>query len=162
MHYQEHVSLAIFNYSKEKLCELYDSAIQADGQAYDIEYEQELNGWQQLTFRLPFVVDKRKNFRWDYIKSEYLVRLKIGEITEWFVIQKPKSTKQTKLITNTVECPHISTILKTKNLYLIFDDETGIGTVQYLIDRALTNTGWTLGDCDTLYERDGTTEKIRS
>ena len=31
-----------------------------------------------------------------------------------------------------------------------------------MINRALTNTGWTLGECDTFYERDGETEKIRS
>lgn len=53
-------------------------------------------------------------------------------------------------------------MLKTKNLYLVFDDTNGIGTIQYLIGRALTNTTWTLGVCDTFYERDGVTEKVRS
>lgn len=31
-----------------------------------------------------------------------------------------------------------------------------------MINRALTNTGWTIGVCDTFYEQDGVTEKIRS
>lgn len=31
-----------------------------------------------------------------------------------------------------------------------------------MIERALTNTGWTIGTCDTFYEQDGRTVKIRS
>lgn len=52
--------------------------------------------------------------------------------------------------------------LKTKNLYMTFDDENGIGTIQYLMKQVLKGTGWSLGSCDTFYERDGVTEKIRS
>lgn len=141
---------------------MYDSGIGADGQAYNIVYTQELNGWQELLFSLPFVVDKKHNFRWDFIRSEYLIRLDIGELTEWFILQKPKANKDSVSILNTVTCPHLSALLKTKNLYLTFDDETGIGTISTLITRALSNTGWTLGECDTLKERDGVTEKIRS
>ena len=53
-------------------------------------------------------------------------------------------------------------MLKTKNLYLTFDDENGIGTIKELATLALKGTGWKLGNCDTLYEKDGETEKIRS
>lgn len=158
----DHVSIDVFDYSGRKQCDLYDSFTQAEGQAYEIVYTQEINGWQEQNFNLPFVIDGRHNFRWDYIKSEYLVRLYYDHMVEWFVIQKPKASKNTKLISNTVSCPHISSLQKTKNLYLTFDDETGIGTVDELINRALSNTGWELGECDTLYERDGVTEKIRS
>ena len=86
----------------------------------------------------------------------------IGDEIDWFIISAPKRTKNGRSTTNTVKCSHISSVLKTKNLYLTFDDETGIGTISYLITRALTNTGWTIGECDTFYERDGETEKIRS
>lgn len=158
----DHVSVGVYDYSGNKLCDLYDSFIQADGQAYDIAYSEELNGWKELKFNLPFVIDSKRNFRWDYIKSEYLVRLEYGDEIEWFVLQKPKASKTGKSISNAVTCPHLGSLLKTKNLYLTFDDETGIGTIDVLINRALANTGWTLGECDTLYERDGTTEKIRS
>jgi hypothetical protein len=158
----KHISIGVYNYKGEKLCDLYDSDIQAQGQAYNIAYVQELSGWKQLTFNLPFIIDSQYNFRWDYIKSEYLVRLDIDDETEWFIIQKPKSTKNTKSILNNVECPHLSALLKTKNLYLTFDDETGIGSIDVLIARALGNTGWELGECDTLYERDGVNVKKRS
>ena len=158
----DHVSIGVYDYSGNKLCDVYDSSIQADGQAYNIVYTQELNGWQELTFSLPYIVNKQFNFRWDYIKSEYLVRIDIGAFAEWFIIQKPKATKNTKSLLNNVSCPHISSLLKTKNLYLAFDDENGIGTIDELAERALAGTEWTVGECDTLYERDGTTEKIRS
>lgn len=158
----EHISIGVYDYDGNKLCDLYDSGIQAQGQAYNISYTEELNGWKNLSFSLPFVIDQQQNFRWDYIRSEYQIRLDIDDAIEWFLIQKPKATKDTKYIINNVDCPHISTILKTKNLYLTFDDETGVGPIDELIERALSNTGWELGECDTLYERDGTTEKVRS
>ena len=44
----------------------------------------------------------------------------------------------------------------------MFDDENGIGTIKELATRALVSTGWTLGHCDTFYESDGVTEKIRT
>lgn len=111
---------------------------------------------------MPYVINLQRNFRWDYIQNEYLVRFRLDDEEDWFVLQKPKPAKNGLKITNEVVCPHLSTLLKTKNLYLVFDDENGIGTIQQLAALALTNTGWTLGECDTLYERDGTTEKIRS
>lgn len=86
----------------------------------------------------------------------------MGDWTDWFIIHSPKKTKDSRAITNSVVCDHLSTILKTKNLYLTFDDTNGIGTIQYLMDQVLKGTGWTLGVCDTFYERDGETEKVRS
>lgn len=108
------------------------------------------------------MVDGEDNFRWQYIKNDYKLRLQIGEQVDWFLIQSPKFTKDGKLITNTVNCPHESTLLKTKNIYLVFDDENGIDTIGNLIEKILVNTGWSLGQCDTFYESDGTTEKVRS
>lgn len=70
--------------------------------------------------------------------------------------------KDSRSISNSVTCDHLSTILKTKNLYLTFDDTNGIGTLQYLMEQVLKGTGWSLGVTDTFYERDGETEKIRS
>lgn len=86
----------------------------------------------------------------------------MGKATDWFIIHAPKKSKNSRAITNNVVCDHLSTILKTKNLYLTFDDTNGIGTIQYLMEQILKGTGWTLGVCDTFYERDGETEKVRS
>lgn len=157
-----HISQDVFNYKRNKLCNLYDSSLNSPGQAYDIIFTNELNGWKEVSFNIPFIVDKKRNYRWNYIKNEYLLRLKIGSNSDWFIIHSPKKTKNKKAISNAVTCSHLSSILKTKNLYLSFDDENGIGTLPYLMDQVLKATGWTLGTCDTFYERDGKTEKIRS
>ena len=45
---------------------------------------------------------------------------------------------------------------------MTFNDENGIGTIRYLMEQILKGTGWTLGICDTFYEKDGKTEKVRS
>lgn len=158
----KHVSLGIYNFNREKLCDIYDSYVAAKGQAYDISLTVELNGWKEISFTLPFVVDGEDNFRWSYIRNEYKLRLLIGDEEDWFMIQAPKLSKNNRAITNVVNCPHESATLKTKNIYLVFDDENGIDTIQNLIAKTLVNTGWSLGLCDTFYESDGTTEKVRS
>lgn len=159
----ERVSLSVHDYERNKLCDLYDSAAQLEGQAYNVSISDERkDGWKEVGFALPFVAGGKKNFRWNFIKADYLLRCKIGEEEDWYVVQQPKRSKNGRIITDTVRCVHLSTLLKTKNLFMVFDDENGIGTLQTLAARALTNTGWTLGTCDTLYERDGVTEKIRS
>lgn len=59
-------------------------------------------------------------------------------------------------------CEHVSGGLKTRNLFGYFDDTNGIDTCQNLISKALSGTGWKLKKCDTFYEADGITEKVRS
>ena len=69
-----YVTLDIFDYNRKKLCPLYDSKAQSKGQAYDIVYTNNISGLKSVTFNLPFLLDKKRNFRWNYIKSEYLLR----------------------------------------------------------------------------------------
>lgn len=155
-------ALSIHNLAGQKVCDLYDSFISAPGQAYNIQRTVELNGWKELSFTLPYMMDKKTNFRWKYIRNEYRVRVKDGDEEDWYIISTPKKEKSAKSISGTVSCYHCSSVLKTKNLYLVFDDTNGIGTCQELVEKALMNTGWKLGVCDTFFEKDGVTEKIRS
>ena len=108
------------------------------------------------------MVEKKSNFRWKYIRNEYRQRVRCGDWEDWFTITRPKRSKSSGQISNTVVCYHLSSVLKTKNLYLQFDDENGIDTCANLVTKALSGTGWNLGLCDTFYESDGKTEKIRS
>lgn len=89
------------------------------------------------------------------------MRITDGNGTDWYIIQTPQHTKNNS-INATVTCPHISTLLKTKNIYLEFDDENGIGKLPYLAAQILAGTGWSVGKCDKFLERDGQTEKVRS
>ena len=101
----EHVSLAVFDYNRKKLCDIYNSSAEAAGQAKNIVLTQELGGWKELSFELP-----TPDFRWGYIKNDCLIRLKIGEEADWFIIQSPKTSNTGRMQTNTVKCPHISSV----------------------------------------------------
>ena len=46
----EHVSLAVFDYKRKKLCDIYNSSAEAAGQAKNIVLTQELGGWKELSF----------------------------------------------------------------------------------------------------------------
>ena len=113
------------------------------------------------------MVGEAKNFRIAYLKNENLVRVirdsdKTGVYEDWFLIREPQDQHNGMKKTVDITCEHISAELKTKNLYIYFDDTNGIDTVGNLISKALYGSGWTLGLCDTLYEADGETEKVRS
>lgn len=156
-------SLAIFDYTRKKICDLYESQTNIAGQAYNITFGTNMrDGIKELNFTIPYMVDHEKNFRWAYLKSEYLVRLIYGDSTEWYVLQKPKKDKKGKEIIGTVTCSGLESTLKTKNIYKEFDDENGIGTIDYLVDQILAGTGWHRGYTDPMLEADGETEKIRS
>lgn len=68
------VALSIHDLGDKKVCDLYDSSAQTPGQAHSICLVTELNGWKELSFVLPFMVGKEKNFRWKYIQNEYKLR----------------------------------------------------------------------------------------
>ena len=156
-------SLAIFNYSNKKLCDLYDSQNDLAGQAYGIERTINMtDGVKELTFSIPYMVDGKKNFRWKYLKSEYLIRLIYNGKTEWYIAQKPVKRKDRNGIYGDVTCAGSESALKTMNIYKEFDDENGIGTISELVDKILAGTGWHRGYTDPMLEKDGTTEKVRS
>lgn len=190
----KHETLGIFDYQRNKICDLYDSQNDLIGQAYGIKVTTEWNGMHTLEFNIPYVVsddgngsgsieDARygvgiygrsrygmrgrmfnHNFRWGFLKSDYVIRYTCGTKNIWFVANKPQKAKSGKKIYGSVTCYGFEGLLKTRNIYMSFDDENGIGTIGYLITQILKGTGWTFDDVgsDTMYERDGVTEKIRS
>ena len=118
-----------------------------------------------LSFDLPYIVHQKKNFRWDYIKAEHLVRLMVDNKADWFIIDQPDRSKDSRRIGATVNCSHLAMQLKTKNIYATFDDTNGIGNLPDLMDKVLKGTLWSFdrANSDTFYENDDPTrEKVRS
>ena len=189
-----HETLSVYDYSYNKICDLYDSNVELFGQAYDIDVTKEWDGTHSLSFRIPYIIDDEsfgndlsgarygiaifgtdkfgvairnmgnKNFRWMFLKSDYMIRYTCGDKKIWFVANKPKKLKDSKGIYGDVSCSGAEILLKTRNIYMSFDDENGIGTIAYLMGQILKGTGWTYDSTgsDTLVERDGVTEKVRS
>ena len=156
-------SLGVYDYSGNKLCELYDSQNDIRGQAYGISFTEAMaDGVKTLDFTIPYMVDKKRNFRWKFLKSEYLIKLVYNGRVMWYIATKPKKSKSGKEIIGVVSCKGREFSLRTKNIYMTFDDTNGIGTVDELVDRILAGTGWSRGWTDPMLEADGATEKIRS
>ena len=191
----KHYSLGVYDYDQNKVCELYDSEVELVGQAFDIKYSVDMNGYHTLDFSIPYMIDgakvvgsdieslygsaiyginkfgtsgggniKLRNYRWDYLRSDYLIRYTCENQNVWFVANKPVKSKSSKKIIGSVACSGFESLLKTRNIYMIFDDENGIGNIKYLMDQILLGTGWSYDDThsDTLVEKDGITEKVRS
>ena len=108
------------------------------------------------------MVNGKLNYRTDFIKNEYLVRLIEGDYIDWYTLTEPAGIHNGNQAYYDITCPHLSVTLKKKNLYLEFTDENGIGPIQQLVETALAGTGWTLSECDKFYEADGVTEKVRT
>jgi hypothetical protein len=155
--------IAVFDYGGNKLCELYNSGSEAEGQAYDICREEELGGAKSLTFSLvKHLPDGTENFRWQFIKNKYKIQYIEENYEDWYIIETPAVSRNISSATVEISCKHVSSTLSKRNIYLVIDDTNGIGTLQNLMEVVLSGTGWTLGISDTFYENDGTTEKIRS
>lgn len=154
----EYTNLSVFDYGGKKICDLYDSNVKTPGQAHNIELTRELSGWKELSFDLPYLIDTEKNWRWKCIRNEYRIRVTVGEKEDWFIITAPKKSKASNRINGSVTCGHLSGVLKTKNLYLSFDDTNGIGTLPYLMKQILAGTGWAFDEegSDIFYETHAT------
>ena len=77
--------MSVHDMNRVKLCELYDSELKPEGQAYGLKLTTEISGWKELSFSLPQTVNGRRNHRWDYIRSGYLVRLERDGRPDWFL-----------------------------------------------------------------------------
>lgn len=152
----------ICDYKNKVLCNLYDSQSSVTGQAHDVFINYERNGWKELSFSIPSLIQtdagEEPNYRLDYLVADF--RLKVTENdtdVDWYLISEPKITHENFSKTVEVRAGHISQILKTKNLELEFSDENGnnVGTAEQFLTTILDNTGWTVGEVEQFKEDNG-------
>lgn len=161
------LSLSICDYQRKVVCPLYDSQADVSGQATDIYVTTERNGWKELSFSLPSTCQTEagieENFRLNYLKADYLIRLIDEEGTDWYIISEPKITHEAYSKKIDVTAGHIAQLLKVKNYGLEFSDKEGnnVGTAQELLTTILDGTGWSVGYVYPFAEKDGKT-KYRS
>ena len=76
--YKRNCVLDIFDYSKRRICGLYDSSFDISGQAANVVVTTQRNGWRELSFTLPAICETEngaeENFRLQYLKADYLIR----------------------------------------------------------------------------------------
>lgn len=163
MGYGNKILLDVYTIGKRnKVCNLYDSDGQQFGSAYNIKRTREMNGWKELSFTLPVTIDKKINWRAQFMTNEYELRVIDGGEVDWYRITEPTDSDDGIKAEIKVVCPHASALLKKRNLYLEFTDENGIGTLEQLATIALNGSGCALGHYDTFYEPGTQTEKVRT
>jgi len=154
--------LDICDYGRRRLCPLYDNLSNVSGQAVNIFVTKERNGWKELTFTLPSVCHTdggiESNYRLDFLKADYQIRLIDDNETDWFIVSEPKITHNAFSKSFQVTAGHVSQLLKHKNLGLEFSDDKGnnVGTAEQLAETILEGTGWTVGYVYPFAEKDGT------
>ena len=160
LRYKRNLVLDIFDYGKHKICTLYDNAVDTSGQATNVIVTTERNGWKVLSFDLPTTCEteegQQPNYRLDYLKADYMIRLLDDDGIDWYLISEPKVTHTNYSKNVSVTAGHISQLLKTKNMGLEFNDEQGnnIGTAYDLLVEILKGTTWTPGDVYRFVEKD--------
>lgn len=157
----------IFDYNNNKKVNLYDNSSNVEGQAFDVFIQTERNGWEELSLSIPSTIQtadgKEKNYRLDYLISDYKIRCLLDDEIKWFIISEDKIV-HSKMATNiSIVAGSTSQLLKTKNLGLEFSDDEGnnVGTAAQLLETIIEGTGWTAGRVDEFLEDDGTV-KVRS
>lgn len=133
------------------------------GEPEDIEIVHEREGWKEVSFEIRKYINRKKNFRCEFMQNENLIRVAVdSDEPDWYTIVEPEIRHSGRSVVYHVKCEHVSGELKTRNLFGFFDEENGIDTCERLCRKALTGSGWTLTECDRFFEADEVTEKIRS
>lgn len=157
---QRTLSLDVYDYAGHALCNLYDSTNDIIGQAHDVIVHTERNGFKELRFYLPSVCEDEKNYRLDFLISDYRIRFREvksnKEEIDWFLISESKVTHDAFSTDYEIRAGHISQLLNTKNLNLEFSDTEGnnTGTIGQIAAAILEGTGWHLGIVAEFKEED--------
>ena len=169
---QRTLSLDVYDYSGHALCNLYDSTNDIVGQAHNVYVHTERNGYKELRFSLPSDCDGERNYRLDFLVSDYRIRFrevknKVEEI-DWFLLSESKVMHSNFSTDYDIQASHISQLLNTKNLNLEFSDDEGnnTGTIGQIAATILEGTNWHLANVKKFYEEDKYNlqgkEKVRS
>ena len=158
----ETATLGIYDYNKNKVSTLYTPGTNNTGQAYAIKMQHDGSGWKEISFSLPMRVNGEDNPLAAHLINEYLIKFDDEKSKDWFIISEPRIDHNTPALTINVQCNHVSSRLRTKKLYLVFDDTNGIGKCKDLAEIILSGTGWSVGVVDVFLEPDGVTEKVRT
>lgn len=113
LRHKRNLVLDVYDYSGNKQCNLYDSTSDVFGQASDVIVTTQRNGWKELSFTLPSMIEtvdgtQEDNYRLDYLKADYKIRLKDDYETDWYLISEPKITHNAFSKNVSVTAGHIS------------------------------------------------------
>ena len=172
-HLQKKYSLAVYDYQNKKLIDLSSYNISIQGEVYNIKYHKETNGYKSLSFQVPATIydDKGQiidNFRLDYLKNEFVVRLEIEDTNNEddkknnFIIKSvQKQRDNSGVVSYEVECVYrLFERLSKSGMSLYFGEETG--TADELLVKILKGSDWSIGEVDEFIDDDSEEVKVRT
>ena len=106
-------SLAVYDYQNNKMCDLSNYNISIKGDAYDITPHYETNGYKELNFKIPAKISDEDgniidNFRLEFIKNEYKVKLFFNDFEEEYIIKKVIKSRDDDGIMSSAYTLHLS------------------------------------------------------
>lgn len=120
-------------------------------EAYDINYLTKMGDLNELSFSIPYKVDiKHKlvdNINTELLKERYLVRLKLGNQEEWFIV-KNISDDASDLDKMTVNCLSLGYELTNEIITEYTAETNGIYDITSYL---LSDTLWSIGDVDDIF-----------
>ncbi len=141
--------LSVYDYDSNQLVILRNDIDEyVQGEAYDIEYESNIDSTKEIKMKMPLYVSvdgvQSENHRWDYTYNELLVKYVDDEsVTDWFFIKKVSDTfSDNGELVRGIELKHISYRLNKKGLDKVINETS---TPTYLMTTILEGTGWSVG-----------------
>jgi len=167
-------NLAIVDYDNSNQVILKDGNINSfeeystflNGEAFGIVNTRNINGYRELTFRIPYtIVDTNNeiidNFRIPYCTEEYKVQLYWRGMRDYYIIKEiTDGYSDDGLKFREVYCWHYPFAkLSQSGNQLDFEY---IDTADNILANVLDGSDWSVGAVDTFFEGETTTEKIRT
>lgn len=101
--------MSIHDMNRKKLWELYDSEMEADGEAREVVISKERSGWKQIEFSIDrYLNNGTVNPRCSYIRNDFQVRLTENGKSDWYTIVAPTDIHDGNVLSYDVLCEHIS------------------------------------------------------
>ena len=139
---------------KIKLCKPDRTTIGIIKDAYGIEYKENLNQLDSLTFKIPTEVYKEnkliKNPQLPDIRDRFLINFTIDGNTKWFIIRKPQKIMDDTKDYMLVQCFSLAYELADKVIRKY--SRVSINASTLLNEIVEQNTNWTIGNIDASFD----------
>ena len=147
---------------KLALCKPNKSIICNLPEAYSIYLDLKLTGLSELSLNLPYNIDKNheliRNPHVDKIKNRYLIKMILGELIQYFVIDNPAPSADDNADFLVVNCFSLEHELRDKYIREYKADSIKLVSTTEpfgVMNIILKNTQWTMGDypsvCNSMY-----------
>ena len=171
---RDRYSISIVNYENERQVVLKDSTLSShevystflNGEIFGIVNKRNINGYRELTFKIPYtIVDTDNNlidnFRIPYCTEEYKVELYLRGVRDYYVIKEiTDGYGDDGLKFREVYCWHYPFAkLSQSGNQLDFEY---IDTARNILTDLLDGSDWSVGTVDIFFEDDNPIEKIRT